>query len=379
MRSRPVLILLSSLGLALGTALVAPSTATAAGSKISLVMNSGTEAKVVPGETIFLRGTARQPNNRGHARKTVSLYRVSGGTRKLATTTTDKAGRYTFELRPRSTATYRVKLSRTWSNKLTVKKASRHSLAEREKSLRVIIGKPKSRTHSAGGVTYRTYDKGMLISKAGRTWMVRAGVYPEYRRTGMTKSAVGLPVADTRCRLTENACIQMFAKGAVYANSKARDKAVSATSGSRNRAALAAVALSQKGYTERGYRQSKYNKWMGRTDVGSAWCAYFTAWTSHAAGLGQAVTKRSSFDATWAAEKKRKRLRSTPLVGRVGYISTNGTGRAHHAGIVVKYDRTHVWFMEGNVDSRGSIGHPRGVFMIKRPKSQVVSYAEPKF
>ncbi len=380
MLARPVLTFVSSLALVAGAALVAPSTATAAGSKVSLVMNSGTERKVVPGETIFLRGTARQPSGKAHARKTVTLYRYTGGKKTLvARTTTSKGGGYTFEVRPRSTTTYRVALSRTYSPQLKVVKVGSHSLAERERSLKVILGPAKSKVNRSGGVTFRTYKKGMLVSKSGKTWMVRAGVYPEYRRTGMTKSGVGLPVADTRCRLPEGACIQMFAKGAVYANSSARDKAVSVVSGSRNRAALAAVALSQKGYTEPRYRQSKFNRWMGRTDAGAAWCAFFTAWTSYAAGLGEAVTKRTSFAATWSAEKKRKRLRSTPLVGRVGYISTDGTGRPHHAGLVVDYDGSFVWFMEGNIDSGGHNGYPRGVHLIKRPRSQVVTYAEPKF
>ncbi len=352
----------------------------AAGTRTAtLQMNSGSERAFVRGENVWLRGKATKPSGRPYAGVTVRLFRYDSRDRpvQVAARRASSSGAYNFTLRPTHGGRYRVKVGQARSRVLTLVRVSRHSIGQRQRSLAYALGPATTGVRSRGSTSWREYRQGVLVSRGGRTWIVRGAAFGEYRRQGGPAGRLGHPVADVVCGLPEGACLQKFARGAIYTNAAARDQVVAVSSGNRDRASLAAVALSQRGYREPAFRKSKYNRWMGRTDAGAAWCTFFTAWTSYAAGEGQAVVRRSSFGATWAAEKRRKRLRSAPAVGRVAYIAPAG-GRPHHAGIVVQYDRGNVWTMEGNVDARGGSTHPRGVHLVKRPRSHVRFYADPK-
>ncbi len=52
---------------------------------------------------------------------------------------------------------------------------------------------------------------------------------------------------------------------------------------------------------------------------------------------------------------------------------------ATHIGIVYKYDRRYSWSIEGNVSAGGRSANPRGVHLVKRKRSSVVFYANPRF
>lgn len=381
MQPRRIVSALASVALLAGTFVaVSQSSANAASRKITLSMNSGTETRFVRGENVWLRGKATAASGRAYKNMLVKVYRYNSRNKavQIGTTRTSGSGVYTFSMRPSSTAKYRVKIGDVRSRVLRLTQVGSHTLAQRQASLRFILGSPRSNVASSGNLRWRIYQNGVLVQAANRTWVVRGRAATEYRRNGGPTGKLGYPAADARCGLVEGACLQKFRTGAIYTNGKARDKTVAVSSSNRDRAGIAAVALSQRGYKEPSFRKSKYNRWMGRTDSGAAWCAFFTAWTSYAAGEGEAIVKRSSFPATWKAEQKRKRLRSSPAVGRVAYIAVGG-GTPHHAGIVIRYDSKYVWLMEGNVDSAGRSSHPRGVHYIKRVRANVKAYADPRF
>lgn len=370
---RRILPFLASSALVAGAFVaVADAPATAARSA-TVTMNSGTETRFVRGENVWLRG-------KGSAGKTVKVYRYNSKNRpvQIGTTRTSRSGSYSFMMRPTGTAKYRVKVGSTRTRTIRLTSVGSHSIGQRQASLRFILGSATSGTQGSGSVRWRTFKKGMLVQHGSRTWVIRGRAASEYRRNGGPTGRMGAPVGDARCGLVEGACLQKFRKGAIYTNSKAKDKTVAVSTSSANRSAIAAVALSQVGYKEPGYRKSKYNRWMGRTDAGAAWCAFFTAWVSYAAGEGDAIVRQNSFSKTYSAERKRGRTTSKPAVGRVAYVSTTG-GTPHHAGIVIDYDSRSVWLAEGNVDARGGIGKPRGVHKVKRSRGQVKFYANPRF
>jgi hypothetical protein len=190
---------------------------------------------------------------------------------------------------------------------------------------------------------------------------------------------LGAPTEDAECGLLERACLQHFAKGAIYTNTKAPDTSVAQDGPDGRLAGLVAVARSQVGYREPSYRHSKYSRWMGRTGPNDPWCGYFVSWLSHASGDGRAVVRAARFPAQIRAEKARKRTGSKPAIGRLAYIDLFNDGRTKHVGIVSKFDRTHVWIVEGNVDARGKSSLPRGVHIVKRSRERVNFYASPRF
>lgn len=380
MRSRWLKAVPAGVALAVGAALMTASPAVAAGRVLTLTMNSGVDSAFVRGETVWLRGTLETGSGKRIADRTVVVHRVtSNGRTRIDSRRTGKDGSYRFALRPSSGATYVASVGSLRSKKLKLTRVKQRSLEQREASLRSLLGHETSGIESHGGVRWRSYRQGMLVESRGVTWLVRERAWREYRDQGGPGRGLGAPTEDAVCGLLEGACLQHFAKGAIYTNPTARDTSVAQEGPDRRLAALVAVARSQVGYREPSYRHSKYSRWMGRTGPNDPWCGYFVSWLSHASGDGRAVVRAARFPAQIKAEKARKRTTSTPAIGRLAYIDLFDDGRTKHVGIVSRFDRTHVWIVEGNVDARGKSSLPRGVHIVKRSRERVNFYATPRF
>jgi hypothetical protein len=353
-----------------------------AGRWVSLLVNSGFGTRVLTRENFWLRGRVLTTAGRPQAGVAVSLYRYSGsGRTRVATVRTNAQGWYTWAPADRRAGTYRAQVSATrYSAKQAVKVGTgERTLASREASLSFLLGSRVTGVRSGGGRTWRYFTKGVLIQSGSRTWVVRQPMTAELSRRDGAGGSLGAPTGDVRCGLPEGGCLQQFRTGAIYVNAKAKDTLTSAVSPTLGAADLLAVARSQVGYREPKPRKSKYNRWIGRTGPYDPWCGFFVSWLAHAGGKPGSVIKATSFKKLLDAERKRGRTSRTPKVGRLAYIGYFSRGTASHVGIVTQVSSTHVWTIEGNVSAGGGMKHPRGVHVVKRPKSRIVFYADPRY
>ncbi len=353
-----------------------------AGRYVSLLVNSGYGTRVVAGENFWLRGRVLDGRGAPDPGTTVRIYRYSGsGRTKVATVRTGSSGGFAWSPQDRRTGTYRAQVS---SVRFSAKQAVRagggtRTLGQRATSLGFLLGAPTSDVRAGGGRTWRTYERGTLVQTGARTWLVRGTFLEELASRGGPGGSLGAPTGDVRCGLPEGGCLQQFRTGAIYGNPKAKDTLTSAVSPTLGAADLLAVARSQVGYREPQPRKSKYNRWIGRTGKYDPWCGFFVSWLAHAGGKPGSVIKATSFKKLLDAERKRGRTSRTPKVGRLAYIGYFSKGTASHVGIVTQVSSTHVWTIEGNVSAGGGMKHPRGVHVVKRPKSRIVFYADPRY
>lgn len=346
---------------------------------LGLQVNSGTDKAFAKGETIWLRGKAVATSGAAIKNRSVNIYRYSGSKAyKVGSAKTSSNGWYAYSTKPTSSRTYRATYKTLKSPELAVTSISRRSIESRAAALAFLLGKAESSFHTSAGNRWRLYDHGLLAEVGNRTWLVRSKIGTKYLAERAVTGRLGVPVADQRCGLAEGGCLQHFDHGVIYVNSHAKYRAV-AQIASANVAELLAVARSQVGYRESAPRKSKYNRWMGRTGPRDPWCGFFTAWASYASGNGHAVIRAKSFASMVRAERKRGHLKRTPAVGRLAYIDYFRRGTATHIGIVYKYDRRYIWSIEGNVSAGGHSANPRGVHLVKRKRSSVVFYANPRF
>lgn len=349
---------------------------------VSLRLNSGNEPRVFTRENFWLRGRVFTTKGKPQANVAVRIYRdTKKGRTTVATVRTAKDGSYIWSPTNRRAGTYRAVATKVrYSPKVTVKvQTGRRTLASREKSLSFLLGGKKGALKRSGKVTWQEYGKAILIQYGTRTWVVRGAAVGRVRAHGGPAGSLGAPTGDVRCGLPERGCLQQFRTGAVYVNSKAKHKVTSAVAPKLGAADLVAVAKSQVGYRESAPRKSKYNKWIGRTGPYDPWCGFFTSWLAYAAGKPGSVIKAKSYPALLKAERKRGRTTNTARVGRLAYIGYFRKGSPTHVGIVQKVSGSHVWVIEGNVSAGGGTKHPRGVHLVKRPKSDVVFYADPRY
>lgn len=379
MQGRGFTVVPAGVALAVGAALMAASPAEAAGRVLTLVMNSGVDAAFVRGETVWLRGTLASAGGKPISGRTVVVHQVtSKGRIRVDVRVTGGDGSYRIALQPRSGATYVASVGSLRSKRLTLSRVRQRSLEQRAASMTSLLGRATSGVGGHDGTRWRSYRRGMLVERGGVTWLVRDSAWREYRAQGGPSHTLGAPTEDAVCGLLEGSCLQHFTRGAIYTNPKARDTSVAQNGPDGRLAALVAVARSQVGYREPSYRHSKYSRWRGRTGPNDPWCGYFVSWLSHASGEGHAVVRAATFPAQIRAEKARRRTSSKPAVGRLAYIDLFNDGRTRHVGIVSRFDRTHVWIVEGNVDARGKSSLPRGVHVIKRSRARVNFYATPR-
>lgn len=366
---------------------VAPSTtrkksSTSTGRWVSIRLNSGSDKRFYTRENFWLRGKVLTTSGRAHAGAKVKIYRdTKKGRTRLATVRTSKNGWYHWSPKTPRGGKYRAVVSKVrYSPKIAFRKTTgTRTLASRQKSLGFLLGSPTTGVRRSGKLAWREYRKGILIQRGSRTWVVRGAIVKKVRAHGGPAGELGAPTGDVRCGLPEKGCLQQFRTGAVYVNKKAKKKLTSAVAPKLGAADLVAVARSQVGYREKAPRQSKYNKWLNRTGAYDPWCGFFVSWLAHAAGKPGAVLKKRSFPALLAAERKRGRTSSKARVGRLAYIGYFSKGRTSHVGIVSKVSGDYVWTIEGNVSAGGGMAHPRGVHLVKRHKSNVVFYADPRY
>lgn len=124
---------------------------------------------------------------------------------------------------------------------------------------------------------------------------------------------------------------------------------------------LIALAVSQVGIKEKysnGHwvNNSKYNQWFGRIPgydqdgYGYPWCAAFQSWLLDKTGLKALGPRTASCMATVSWFKARKRWSSYPALGAQILF---GPGGSTHVGVVVGYDKSFVYTVEGNTNISG--------------------------
>lgn len=129
---------------------------------------------------------------------------------------------------------------------------------------------------------------------------------------------------------------------------------------------IVAVALSQVGYhesnsssklggnTSGSYNYTEYGRWAGNN--GQAWCAYFISWCARAARIPTSVIKTTGLAAAgYFGVQWHERSGYTPKPGDIivfdypAYCQkTPKANCGDHVGIVVDYDGTYVYTVEGN-------------------------------
>lgn len=245
--------------------------------------------------------------------------------------------------------------------------------------LRPTIGAPTSgfvSTHWRGTeITYRRYRHGMLAHNGQAVRMVSGPILSAYDQRSGPRGRLGAPLLAQRCGLLEGACIQRFQNGAVYWNPRAPGKNKRVAYGTGRIATYIAVARSQAGYVEPGYRQNKYGKWLtGKKALRRPWCSFFQSWVSAASGNGTAAAPRKKrFSSFVKAVRKRGGLTSKVAVGDFAFIDYFHDGRTSHVGLVIKVTKKKVTLVEGNIHVPGNA--PSGVHVNTRRKSQVTFYA----
>ena len=333
----------------------------------------------------------------------VTLVRVasSGKESSIATTKTSSTGRYALPMSPTGgTARYYVKASSPALKGRTVKitwTRDGGGLREREKQIASRLGTPKTglRTvsaattrkadSSASRIRYRDYSKGMLVevTRKGvtRTWFVPSKIRNRLLATGGFGKTFGVPRRDARCVVIESGCVQTFSKVTVYQN--ASKKTAYYQAGTSRRSQLLAVARSQVGYDEPGWRKAKYNKWAGLT---GPWCATFVAWVAAASGNPGLVENRGEFGRMVAYAKAEMRTygrgskKYSPRPGTLVFFDNyrRSPKKPSHAGIYLgRSGKNGIRVIEGNSSPGATFTSDRGVHVHTRSLSTVVFYADP--
>jgi hypothetical protein len=108
-----------------------------------------------------------------------------------------------------------------------------------------------------------------------------------------------------------------------------------------------------------------------------AWCATFVSWVAMIAGAAALFPCTASCATGVAWFKKRGRFSEYPAVGAQVFY---GSGGGSHTGIVLRYDDTYIWTVEGNTNDSGS-AEGDGVYEKKRRRrdSYVYGYGYPAY
>lgn len=133
---------------------------------------------------------------------------------------------------------------------------------------------------------------------------------------------------------------------AVDAAAAAADKSGPATK-------VVKAANGQVGYHEQGTNCTKYGSWYGIHCA--EWCDMFVSWVFNEASQLHAIGGKHSYVPShldWFRQHNRFHARGAkgggPRLGCVVFFDLNGHDGADHIGIVVAYNDTHVYTVEGN-------------------------------
>ena len=143
-------------------------------------------------------------------------------------------------------------------------------------------------------------------------------------------------------------------------------------------------AESQLGYHE-GYSNGHWNNNQKFSDQvpglewsdWQAWCATFVSWCAMKADAADLFPRTASCLTGVSWFRQRDRFSYYPAVGAQVFFGHNG---GTHTGIVVRYDGTYIWTVEGNTNSNGS-PEGDGVYAKKhrRRDDYVYGYGYPDY
>lgn len=149
---------------------------------------------------------------------------------------------------------------------------------------------------------------------------------------------------------------------------------------------IASTALAQVGYRE-GHNASGWNNQEKyATQVpglswadGQPWCAVFTSWvylTSKLSAEEYPSTAACNTAAAWY--RKNATVSEYPAYG--AQVLFGSLSNLVHTGIVIGYDATYVYTVEGNTNTTGA-AEGNGVYQMKhvRTSPYVAMYGYPKF
>ena len=109
-----------------------------------------------------------------------------------------------------------------------------------------------------------------------------------------------------------------------------------------------------------------------------AWCATFISWCAMKADLATLFPRTASTDTAAAWYKARKRWSEYPAIGAQGFLGVGND--MHHTFLVVAFDDTYVYTVEGNTNTNGS-PQGDGVYSLKRRRrdANLVGYGYPAY
>lgn len=145
--------------------------------------------------------------------------------------------------------------------------------------------------------------------------------------------------------------------------------------GKVNASTVLSYAIGQTGYQE---GRNNYNKFAPVVGHGNnqPWCATFTTWAFQVAG--QTIPSGAKTAACYynnVAWKNAGRFSYYPAVGAVFFLGSSGQD---HTGLVVRYDSTYIYTIEGNTGA--SMGYDSEfVAQHKRTRSSVYGYGYPDY
>lgn len=354
------------------------------------------------GERVWLAGRLTGADVAG---RTVHVQRKKAGSSRWRSYTSDRtsrSGRFAVSVRPSAGYQFRARVVATLRSSAATSAtrsvrlvAGDRNLSQRARSLGKRLGSATTPTRSLSAakrraarvpgvrsVAWRGHSKGLLVKvttrSATRTWLVDGKIRRAYEAAGGPRGRYGVPLADARCGLLENGCVQRFSRGTLY-SSDGRSKATGTRVTGRQGEVVATVR-SQVGYTYRYQRSSsqrtKFNRWMGSR---KAWCSFLQSWASEASGNGRLIPKEKTFRTFEATVKRTMRTGSTPKVGALVFFNTfPPSGVITHVGMVVGVGGRTITVVDGNT-SGNLPPSTRGVLEREWPRSRALLYAYPDY
>lgn len=156
-------------------------------------------------------------------------------------------------------------------------------------------------------------------------------------------------------------------------------------------AKMFAVAKPEAGYKESysGGHWTNHEKFAAQvpgmawvSDQGQPWCAVFISWVAMKAGFAELFPRTASTDVGARWFKDKKAWSEYPAIGAQGFLGHNGD--MFHTFLVLDFDDTYVYTIEGNTIADGQTGNTAegdGVHMKKRLRrsAEIAGYGYPAY
>lgn len=351
-----------------------------------------TASETFAGERVYFAGHVKLDGNGVADQEVVAQERPAGSStwRTIKVLRTAETGHYRYSDTPSSDTEYRVvaresaRIERTVGETLTVDTGLKgdRTLAARTAQVARYMGDKVGEQKSADGKVWQTYELGVLIkvnrpaSLGDRVWMITGAMYDKWTSLGGLNSKLGHPVGDVECQLLDDGCLQRFAGGSLYDSDDAK---MTVLYGSGVWTELGVVAKSQVGYTEPGWRDNKFNDWIG---ANNAWCGVFQGWIAEASGNPGLVPKTALYSQLVTAAKANMTIVTKPRPGDIAFLdfvhSAGNASTPTHAAFIREVRGSTLYTYEGNTTD-GSGDQTRGVWSRTRSTGLVVFYARPDY